>query len=774
MLLTALTTRADGDAATHKEFFKTHCLKCHGPDKQKGDVRLDRFEAIDPELWLRVSEQLSLREMPPEDEPQPSDPARAAFTALALSKAAKDKPTRASGLRRLNKREYSNTLRDLLGLRNGTFDPAEYVYDDEIDHGFDTEAEQLVISNELLIEYMAAARKSLQYALFSPGATKPSPQTIQVPLHRVTGTSSRYINTAKNYAIGRSGGKAKLFDGSPSRVPAYPGRYQLTVTASAVDRKFYPIPFTPEQGPILMGFGVMQEVSDSLSAQGTLHRTFELKDDKAQTFRFNSWIDRNHFPYLTFKNGSSKPITQIRSNIRRKNLPPSALKQPYRGPGIKITRFTIEGPFYDEWPPPSFRATYDAETVPDLSQATEREQLIMRFAKRAFRRPVTQAEIRPYLDFLEKEHRARHDWHEALIETLSAILSSIDFLYIHDAGNAATLSAHGLANRLSYFLWSSMPDAQLMALADSGELLKPAVLQKQVQRLLADPRAIEFSRSFADQWLALDTLGTMPPDVKNPQYRSYFRNNLEAAMKEETRAFFHHVLRENRSIADFIDSDYSFLNKSLAQLYDIPFAGGAQLVRTPFPPNTPRGGLLGHGSILTLTSNGVETSPVVRGHWVLAEMLGTPPPPAPKEVPALVPDLNGATTVREQLAKHRTNAACVECHRKMDPIGMSLEAYDPIGRLRVRYENKQPVTTYGTFKGTDIEGVQDLKRILLQDLRPFAYNLTVRLAEYAKGRQLDAADFVVVNKIVDQAADHRHPLRHLVEAIATGDLLRQR
>ena len=764
------------DTAQLEGFFKTHCIKCHGAEKQKGKVRLDDLEAVDSDLWLQVFEQLSYEEMPPDDEPQPSESEREKFTGLALAKAQHDAAPLSTSFRRLNKREYSNTVRDLLGLRKGTFDPAEYIYDDEVDHGFDTEAEQLVISNELLIEYMEAARKSLQHALFSPDATRPEPRTIQVPLGQVSGTSSRYINRTRDYVIGRSGGKAKLYDGSKTRVMFQPGRYTLTVTASVVDRDFYPVRFAPQEGPVVMGFGILQEVADSLSAQGVLQRTFELEDEGEETFQFDSWIDREHFPYLTFENGSSKPITQLRSNIRRRKIPASAAKELYRGPGIKVSRFTIEGPFYDEWPPQSFRATYDAETVPDLSDETEREQAVLRFARRAFRRPVTREEILPYLEFFEAQYEAKQDRHAALIETFAAMMASIDFLYIRDAEarDGQVLSAYGLANRLSYFLWSSMPDAELFALAESGELLKPETLRQQVRRLLGDPRSLEFSRSFTDQWLALDTLGSMPPDVKNKQFRAYFRNNLEWAMKEETRTYFHHVLQENRGVRDFIDSDYSFLNEGLADLYNVPFAGDDELVRVTFPEGTPRGGLLGHGSVLTLTSNGVETSPVVRGHWVLDEFLGTPPPPAPKEVPALVPDLNGATTVREQLAKHRTDAACVECHRQMDPLGMSLEAYDPIGQLRTKYENKQPVTTYGTYKGTDFQGVQDLKQIMLRDVRPFAYNLAVRIAEYAKGRKLEAADFVEIEKVVDGAAAKKFALRDMVEAIAVGGLLRER
>ena len=284
-----------------------------------------------------------------------------------------------------------------------------------------------------------------------------------------------------------------------------------------------------------------------------------------------------------------------------------------------------------------------------------------------------------------------------------------------------------------------------------------------------------FSDSFADQWLSLKTLGSMPPDIKDRQFKAYFKDHLEVAMRQETRLFFRNALVQNRPVREFIDSDYSFVNAGLAELYDVPFKGGRdEFVRVVFPPEAKRGGLLGHGSILALTSNGVETSPVVRGHWVLAELLGTPPPPTPKEVPALVPDLNGATTVRQMLDKHRTDAACAGCHRQMDPLGFALESYDPIGRLRSSYSKTMRVETDGTYKGRAFKDVTDLKKIMQADLRPFARNLVIRIAEYAKGRRLTATDLTTVDAILNQSAATDYRLRDLITRIATSELLTTR
>ena len=564
----------------------------------------------------------------------------------------------------------------------------------------------------------------------------------------------------RNHIIFRCGGKAMVYDGQPTRTIQIPGRYKITVTAAGVDRDSYSVRFAPVEGPVVMGFGVKQDGAASVSSQAKVLKTFELKDDIDQIFQFDVWIDKGYFPYFSFVNGSSKPITQVRANVRRRKIDRSELRKPYRGPGIRISEFRVEGPILDEWPPTSIRTTYDSDQMPNLADPTVREDVVLRFANRAFRRPVTKKEVAPYLDFLNKQSArtgfrqkslsnnalpAKSNpansgefhygvWHNATIRTFAAMMSSVDFLYIREG--KGELDAYALANRLSYFLWSTMPDSELFALAKSGKLKQPAVLRQQITRLLADERSTQFCNSFADQWLSLDKLGSMPPDAK--EFRPYYADNLEPAMLEETRRFFRHVLQDNRSVREFIDSDYSFINKGLAKLYGISVVDFArnpanneasnnqrpgilansttdEFIRVTFPPDSKRGGLLGHGSILTLTANGGETSPVERGVWVLANLLGTPPPPPPKEVPAVTPDLNGAETVRDLLEKHRSDKACLECHRRMDPLGFALEAYDPIGRFRTRYSRRQSVSTEGNYLGQDFADADELKRILVSD-----------------------------------------------------------
>ena len=351
-------------------------------------------------------------------------------------------------------------------------------------------------------------------------------------------------------------------------------------------------------------------------------------------------------------------------------------------------------------------------------------------------------------------------------------MASHDFLYIKE--EVGELPPFALASRLSYFLWSTMPDLELLTLAHSGELKDPKVYAAQVDRLLGDPRIEEFVQSFATQWLSLDLLGTMAPDGKDGQYSVYHKRGYESAFRKETLQFFRYVLFENQPVGDFLDSDYTFLNSTLAEAYKLPFKGGAELQRVSLPEDSVRGGLVGHGSILSLTSNGVETLPVTRGHWVLDELLGTPPPPPPAEVPALVPDLTGVDTPRAQLARHREDPACFECHKQMDPIGLALENFDVIGRYRASYNQKAKIDPSGEMFDTKFKSVADLRKILRTRECEFARSLTIKLAEYAKGRRLNRRDLELVDQVVVEAKEDGYRFKSLLRRVLMSKLIRDR
>ena len=767
-LLAVTSAHAQKSPGT-QELLERYCFQCHSADDAEGDVRLDQFAADDFDLFERIYEQVSSEQMPPGDESQPSGKERKQLVNHFLDLAKKSSVPATAALRRLNKREYGNTVRDLLGLDEGIFDPAKFIYKDEVE-GFDTDADSLVTSNELLLEYLKAANFSLQQALFSLAAKQPRPDVINVDPRKMTGAAGRFETRSRNAYVFRIG-LSKIYDRSPKRLINRPGRYRITVTASAIGKDRYPIPFTPGDKAPILAIGTMSGDRSAASEVDQHEETFTLKYNKEQTFQVERQIDKGFHPYLSFVNGAKKPMVLIRAGLRRKTLTKKDVAGPYVGPGIRVTQFKIEGPFYDDWPPKSVQTALGNDSIPDFNDAKARLVLLGRFAKRAFRRNVSRQEMDLWVKYLKTRHDASGNWKDAVIETMTAMMASPDFLYLREDEGA--LDAWQLANRLSYFCWSTMPDDQLFSLAESGKLTEPEVLKQQVERLLGDERSRRFSDSFVNQWLALDTLGTMPPDKK--LFRLY-NSALESAMRSETLQFFRHVFQKNRSVEDFIDSDYTFLNSKLAELYDVPFqdrgkADKGQVVFAKLPRNSDRGGILGHASMLTLTSNGVETSPVERGVWVLEHFMGTPPPPPPEEVPALVPDQNGAQSVRQLLEKHRTDSACMTCHRRIDPLGFALEAYDPIGRSRTRYSKRQKVSTQGRFNGQKFDDIDGLKRILASDIRPFARNLIVRIAEYAKGRKLVAADYPTVETILASVEKKNFRLKDIVFHVVTSDLM---
>jgi len=410
--------------------------------------------------------------------------------------------------------------------------------------------------------------------------------------------------------------------------------------------------------------------------------------------------------------------------------------------------------------------------VLDLDSKINRQNMLTHFIRRAYRRPITSTEVTPYLQFLESHYSTSRDWQTSLLQTMAAIMASPEFLYIRE--ETGELSPHELANRLSYFLWSTMPDEELFQLASTGQLMERETYIAQLKRLLASPRSRAFKESFATQWLSLDQLGTMRPDTKDRQYGIYYSQNLEDAMRQETQLFFNHILEENLSINDFLDADYTFLNQGLANLYQIPHEGDSTLTRVALPSDSVRGGLISQASIHAITSNGVETLPVTRGHWVLHELLGAAPPPPPAEVPALVPDLNGITTVRQQLVKHREDPACMSCHKTLDPPGLVLESFDIIGRHRTHYANGQEIDPSGSFLGTSFNDITGFKRILLQHNDDFAHHLVSQLAEYAKGRTLNRADQQLVDAIIKENQPTQYRFQSLLADLLMSDLIRNR
>jgi len=336
------------------------------------------------------------------------------------------------------------------------------------------------------------------------------------------------------------------------------------------------------------------------------------------------------------------------------------------------------------------------------------------------------------------------------------------------------LSPHALASRLSYFLWSTMPDAELRRAADTGELRKPDTLVAQVRRMLASPRSDEFVEGFVNSWLNLRSLGDMAPD--RGTFSRYYAQNLQPAMKRETQLFTRDLIERNDSVVRFLDANYTFANRPLARLYGlesaVPPASGHEFQRITFA--TPqRGGLLGQASILTVSANGIETSPVIRGVWVLENILGTPPAPPPDNVPPIDPDIRGAKSMRDILAKHRENPSCYDCHRKIDPLGFALENFDPIGAWRTKYEKGAPIDGSGELpSGQHFNDVAELKRVLVERKDQFARMLTERLLSYACGRKMEPMDRPAIERILAATKQEGYRFRDLLEQVVASQPFR--
>jgi hypothetical protein len=389
------------------------------------------------------------------------------------------------------------------------------------------------------------------------------------------------------------------------------------------------------------------------------------------------------------------------------------------------------------------------------------KQILSALMRRAYRRPVTESDFERPIKFF-RESRREGGFEAGIEAALSSILVSPQFLFRIEQdppgiepNTAYRVSELDLASRISFFLWSSIPDDELLDTAIRGELSKPEVLEKQVRRMLADPRSHSLVTNFAGQWLYLRDLESFTPDLR---LFPDFDDNLRQAFREETELFFESVLREDRSVLDLLKADYTFLNERLAKHYGIPNVYGSRFRRVSLDSNSQRGGLLRQGSILSVTSYATRTSPVIRGHWILANLCGTPPPPPPGNVPALKENtISASLSVRERLQEHRSNAECATCHNLMDPVGFSLENFDAVGRWRTMEEGKPVDASGGLPDGQKVAGVAELEEALLSRPDVFVGTLTEKLLTFSLGRGVEYYDAPAVRKIVraSQAADYR-------------------
>ncbi|HEV7405613.1 MAG TPA: DUF1592 domain-containing protein [Chthoniobacteraceae bacterium] len=844
LILTPLGRAADLDA-----FITNRCLDCHDDTSKKGKLSL---EALGPDItaanaktWLKALEQIERRTMPPADKEQPTPAERHAAevaleTKLVAFAQAQPAP-RSTVLRRLNRVEYRNTIRDLLSLNLGSFDPTREFPDDNRIHGFPTNGEKLVTSSFLLRQYLEAAEQIVGRAVYFEPKPEVRHWDLSAPFDRTT--KGFYYSEAAYYRTvvklpqpyqtlwdrmdGAPKGGYHPVDELRAGVPVS-GWYTIRIQAEAKFRdaefdlkKFHFPPGNDPSEPIRLSLftgtleGIDPENKEVVDYAAThqqngerLLATWDLTDDRPVTLECRVWLDRGHFPRLGFPNGPTEANNRLTTYFRENKYTLLNKEQLARfeedavrgdnyntpmwfeSPRIRVSKIEIEGPLNEEWPPASHRALFGEQPYTSAAAAG----VLQRFATRAWRRPAEAAEVAPIVQLVRAAERHGKTPEAAILQGLEAILCSPEFLYREEKGE--TLSAAEIATRLSYFLWSSMPDEALQ----KRDLTQPGAMRVEAERLLADPRADSFADEFLNGWLALRKLGTMAPDVN--KFAVYYADDLEPAMRKETGLFFRQLLRTNGTIDRFLDSDYAFVNRRLAKLYGIDLktveANVGQPVEGLQPEdlvpqgegNAPslgfarvpltdprRGGLLGQASVLTLTANGVDTSPVIRGVWLLENILGAPPAPPPPDVPTIEPDIRGAKTIRDQLEKHRESATCRSCHRQIDPPGFALENFDAIGRWRGHYQRGSavaPVDASGQFgveKFTDITG---FKKALLARRDEFARCLVEKLLIHALGRELDVLDRPAIRQIVEASAADGYHLRTLVLLCAESEVFRRK
>ncbi|MBT5167357.1 MAG: DUF1592 domain-containing protein [Opitutales bacterium] len=811
------------------EFVSEYCIGCHGEEKQKGDRRLDGMSAdVFDESNLMMLEEaldmLNLGDMPPDEKKvkQPSsEETRRMIEWLTerLTVAEDHRVPVSTVMRRLNRFEYVNTLRDLLGVHTESVDATfDFPQDPRVD-GFDNNGESLVLSDYQLRRYLEVADLFLSKAIWFE-SKKPQPQKLRFTAPDFNGVTPESRTRAPvTWRINFDDKYMDIGHGQPvERHTNYPvkfsqtgvpedGYYKIVVRAEAINRLDHPYSDSDFKmdfsEPLKMGLVIAPEPR---LLQKNAHEgrrdvaIFDLADEVPTDYEATVWLEKGSTPFFHWSNGVSSKgtITKVAAKYHpevvrtkdyllqeglaeTKNLDSKTIGQVYEGPRVRVYSMELTGPVYESWPPKSHQLLFGKEMKPAKVAI---DKTLRAFGSRAFRRPQTQEDVQHYADFVRHQKKLGKTDEAALKLGLSAILSSPKFLYLDegDESESVELDDYQLASRLSYFLWSSMPDDELIELAGSGHLGSSEILGAQVDRMLKDKKAKAFIEHFTDGWLRINTLGSMLPDEK--AFESYYSQRLEHAMREETRRYFGNLLVGNGSILDLLDSDYTFLNGPLAKHYGFKGINGETFRRVSLPKNSHRGGLLGHASVLTVTANGVETSPVVRGVWILENILGTPPSPPPPDVEPLEPDTRGATTIREQLKKHRNVQACADCHAKIDPLGFALEFYDPIGGYRNRYPG--PGTQNKQIAGKRIDGSGELpsgesfkdesglKKSLMARKGRFTQTLTEKLLVYGTGREMTYRDHEEIAGIAMELAESGYGLRDLVVAVASSEVFAKR
>ena len=801
---TPVLAATDGKTVTH--FLQTYCNDCHGAEKQKGDRRFDTLALpvakTDTLIELKdILDQINLGEMPPKKSKQPSSDEQQAFIEQITQELTNGRQALASTggstvLRRLNRTEYLHTIGDLFSLNMGAFDPTTKFPRDQSAEHMENLGDVLQTSGYLLDQYLDAADMVVEKVFAHQQQPKEQTWHFQGEF-KTKSKSDKKRNEYDNLHLlvlecmdsdKHTGGFGFINDFEDG-VPV-DGFYEVQVLVKAMNRQH---PYDPEFFGIdsrePFRFGIVPGDAklgplDLPQPNQPMLAEVQLNDGGAEWRTMKVWLDAGHTPRFVFPNGAEEiRKTWIKIADQHKDLWPQFMDEADKKEGkpgiveakqialhtrkfphIRIDEVKIRGPIIEEWPPVTQQAVLSQKAF----SPEEMRELLQSFATRAYRRPATQDEVDQLIAVAEKRVSTGHSPLEGFKAALKAALCSPGFVYLsQETQNGSNkLSSNALASRLSYFLWSTMPDEELM----SQDLTKPEVLLAQTRRMLQDKSSEAFVAGFLDSWLNLRNLGGMPPD--RGEFEEYYSKGFQDAFKTETRMFMRDLIDHDASLVNFLDSDYSFLNQPLATHYELGELGDpakAHEFRKVSFKTDKRGGLLGMGSVLTITANGIETSPVTRGVFLLENILGTPPPPPPDDVPAIDPDVRGAKSIRELLSKHRESPNCYGCHQKIDPLGFALENFDAIGDWRPRI-GKTKIDSSGELpSGEKFDDVSGLKKILVQRKDLFARMLTDRLLTYACGRRMEALDETTIERIVAELPKKEYGLRSLIEAVIMSE-----
>jgi len=777
-------------------FLQQHCVDCHsGADAENGfDITGLGHDLQRPDVmvqWVRLFDRVERGEMPPSDSGQPAAADRAAFlTALGKSLTTASASQASTMLRRLNRAEYEHTLNDMLGVRESL---AELLPEDGKSHGFDNVGEALDLSAVHLERYIAAAGKAIDAAV----RKEPKPEVKRSPHSLADGKGAERIGkhwhqTSDGAVVVFNSGGFPRPEIESFRTPVE-GRYRITISGYAYHSD-QPVAVAVWAGVFNPG-GTTEKVATLAFPP--------LRDEETTSHEFTVWLKPNarlaFFPELNV------------DNAKLRNLGPGK----YDGHGLAIQSVEIEGPLFDQWPGRGHELLFGDLPIREIEPANkalkkqkwyrpqfeivskspeaDAERLLRRFLPVAFRRPITDADVATLLELVKSELGGGVNFEQAMRTAYIAAFCSPDFLYLREP--EGRLDNFALASRLSYAFWNTLPDAELRQLASQGELSKPGVLRSQVERLLTDPRSSRFVTTFTGQWLNLRDIDfTIPDKQLYPEYD----DPLKDAMVAETEGFFAEVLRNNHSVVDFIDSDWTMLNERLARHYRIDGVEGHELRRVALKPEDHRGGVLTHASVLKVSANGTTTSPVIRGIFVLERILGMEPPAPPPGVPGVEPDIRGATTLREQLAKHREIESCNNCHKVIDPPGFALESYDVMGGWRENYRSlnrdfpmPSPELRGGTRNvqwrigpkvdasgetsdGRRFSDLSDYKQHLLAQPHVFTRALVEKVAVYTTGRAMGFADRPELNRITRSVASMGYGFRDLILEVTQSELFRNK